>query len=303
MDMMDEEITRAEDGPPWTSLEAILSAWIDMIHVGKITAAPKGVKLDNEKQDPWINHRYSIRQVEDTARAFGILVDAIESRMPGSSLLEATTSPLLEKSTLDSANIPDGCFARSFILKARRPRCSRIAPGLKIPTPESFASTQSFVSVRNDDEDRVPIPPVLIFQAANEETYHLTDDEKPFNAPYDSIEMFPAGLYFTDVNLADPHLAEEGFKLILPFAIGQNEHARKSDGSKFNNAWELYQHGYASFGGDQRPQRLVKLFKNWLSMVESGYWEVGQDGVAGQLEKLRESDTEIWQRYWIAPSW
>jgi hypothetical protein len=303
MDIMDEEIVRAENGPPWYPLETILSSWIDMIHDGKITAAPEGVNLENEKQDPWINHRYSIRQVEDTALAFEKLVDAIESRMPSSSLSEATTSPLLEKSTLDSAEIPEGCFARDFILRARRPRFSRIAPGLKIPTAESFASSQSFISVENDDEDRIPIPPVLLFQAANEETHQLIDDEKPFSTPYDRIETVPAGLFSTDVNIADPHLAEEGFKLILPFAVGQNEHARKSDGSKFNNAWELYQHGYESFGGDPRPQRMVKLFENWLGMIEAGHWEVGQDGVAGQIEKLRESDTENWQRYWIAPSW
>jgi hypothetical protein len=39
-------------------------------------------------------------------------------------------------------------------------------------------------------------------------------------------------------------------------------------------------------------------------MVESGKWEVDQDGVAGGMEKWREADTEEhWQDYQLPCSW
>ena len=91
----------------------------------------------------------------------------------------------------------------------------------------------------------------------------------------------------------------------MPFAVGRNGFARKSDGQRFESRAELYQHGYKSFGGEAtRAQRLVRILEKWTEMVESGEWEVDEGGVRGGIGKYREADTEEgWRRYWIAPEW
>lgn len=310
MDISDRDITRTEDSPPWHPLETVLSTWISMIQTGKITVAPEDVKLDNEKYNPWLNHPYSHQQLEDTVATFDRLTTAIESRMLASSLSLPNSSPLLSHATLTSASVPLSCFTRSLLTTVRAPRFMFIAPGLLLPTASTFASTQRFTAVSNDDEDRLPVPPVLLFRATNH-TFPLDpndNDNNPFGFPYrDSLReaLIPAGLYTNSTDRRDANIEEDGFRLLLPYIVGQHGFARRSDGRRFENRAELYQHGHQPFGGEwTRAQRLVRLLEKWLEMVEGGIWAVDESGVVGGVEMFREADIEsAWESYWIEPSW
>ncbi|KAJ5875576.1 uncharacterized protein N7473_012923 [Penicillium subrubescens] len=40
--------------------------------------------------------------------------------------------------------------------------------------------------------------------------------------------------------------------------------------------------------------------KNWAERVESGDWEVDENGVTGGIEKFKDADTpEHWKKYYI----
>jgi hypothetical protein len=311
MSIDDHEFAESEDDVHlWQPLETVLSNWILTLRMGKITAGPNGVKLDNEKYEPWMYHSYSSQQVEDTVAAFNRFVVTIESRIPAARRRWPTTTPLLSHQILDSASIPTPSFARSFLASIRLPSFKFIAPGLLVPMPEVFAASQVFTSIR-DEEDNLAIAPVLLF-GANETFQFDVEDQygqrNPFGYVYTSAlgdTAIPAGVYTDAISRGAPDTAEEGFRLILPYTIGENELARKSDGRVIGggNFKDLYQHSFKPFGGDwNRAQRLVRLLDNWTGMVERGLWEVGEDGVMGGIEKFREADEEArWRDYWIKP--
>ncbi|KAE8443775.1 hypothetical protein EG329_001369 [Mollisiaceae sp. DMI_Dod_QoI] len=308
-----ESADKEEHEHLWHPLETVLSNWILTLRMGKITAGPDGVRLDNEKFDPWMYHSYSPQQVEDTVAAFNRLVVAIESRIPPSQRKWPTSTPILSHKLLDAAFVPNPSFARSFLTTIRLPSFQYIAPGLLLPTPETFVQNQLFTPVK-DENDNLSIPPVLLFSA--KETVSLKYgpyDHKPLGlVRTDALQGKPilAGVYTEAVSRRAEDTAEEGFRLILPYSIGQNGYARESTGSIIDSTvrpsfQDLYQHGFKPFGGDwSRAQRLVRLLDNWTGMVERGLWEVGEDGVLGGIEKFKEADTkERWKDYWMEPDW
>jgi hypothetical protein len=100
-------------------------------------------------------------------------------------------------------------------------------------------------------------------------------------------------------------------KMVLPFGIGANGYARKSDGSLFGENQEcetaeardmyteLYSVGHDPFGL-MDSHNLMRVLKNWLGMVERGDWTVDENGVAGGMDKWKEADTEEhWEKYVI----
>lgn len=261
---------------------------------------------------PWIWHSYGPAQVDTTVTAFHRLVEAIESRMPagtgagagagstpaphGSTAGSASVEPpLLSDEVLDAARVPDECFIRSFLTRARRPGFTRIAPGLVIVDndAEAFSRAQKFTPLRTgaqveEDEplDGTVVPPVLIFPAQrgpndvipiSKLLSNLTDLSgswprylRQAAQEYDSSTTIPAGLYGEGVERRDLDSAEEGFRLLLisgPTGGGGTAelHARKSDGTLLDGVDSqvagLFQHGHKPFGGEWwRPQRLERLF-------------------------------------------
>jgi hypothetical protein len=130
--------------------------------------------------------------------------------------------------------------------------------------------------------------------------------DHPFGYPIYQISTFAAGLY-----LLPPDESEDEFKFVLPFGIGANGYARKSDGSRFGENSEsdcvvakdkcadLYGTGYSPFDNNHE-NRLVGVLKSWLGMVERGDWKIDQYGVAGGIDVWREADTEQgWEKYVI----
>lgn len=295
-DIFDEDRTRREDNPPpWLPLETILSAWIRMIQVGKIQVVVGEPESDNEIYYPWSNLRFHDNQVQLAVREFSALIQAIESRLPASARREQASASdrgsLMDDMTLDAAKIPPS-FAGELLRSCQRSKVSKIAPGLLLPNPSSHFLQQQrqFATAEDsDDPNHKMIPPVLLFSI--EDTPQASTN--PFRAPYDSIDFPACGLYISNADLKDQMIEESGIRLILPFGIGSNGHARKSDSERFDNNIDLYQPGFNTFSGSWTTcVRLERVLRSWRQMVESGKWTVGADGVEGGIEKFREADTQ-----------
>jgi hypothetical protein len=197
------------------------------------------------------------------------------------------------------------------------PRFTTIAPGLEVPhDATAFAARQKFTVMPCNPDDGTVIPPVLIFAAADSsQTVNFDSDSRyiSFNPSHETVpygdHSTPAGLYSESVHRGDSDIAEEGFRVLLPFRLRPNDlhgsGARKSDGDFVGDqsVAELFQHGFMPFGGEHRAQRLERLLDRWWELVESGVWTVGEHGVEGSIDKFRDADLGAWRDYWIAPDW
>lgn len=114
------------------------------------------------KNPTWVFIPYSDSMLDETINAFDHLVDAIESRLPGTIILEGdgVRYGLVDESTLQSLEPLQG-FAHKFLLRARRPRFQMIAPGLEVPTLSTI-SKQPFGSHLMNGTG---YPPILLLRA------------------------------------------------------------------------------------------------------------------------------------------
>ncbi|ROW17164.1 hypothetical protein VPNG_01102 [Cytospora leucostoma] len=310
----------------WHPLETVLSHWIELLRLGKITASPSSVPslFGSEKIGPWEWRPYGEAQVIGCVGAWDRLCDAIEARVPSPAMATTTATnaaeQLLAPAVLDAALLPENCFAREFLTRARRPRFRSIAPGLLLPPADAheFAEAQPFTKLPRSPQ---AMPPVyLFFTARGEEEADLSesnpfcDDFHPRTSHSPVPSLVPAGVYSESVSRDAYDIAEEGFRLLLPFGLVSDvgdgsAGARKSDGSPVGrvaqgNAHELFQHGYKPFGGDyHRPQRLERLLDHWHRRVEEGVWTVGPLGVEGDIDTFKRADTAHWREYRISPTW
>ena len=301
----------------WHPLETVLSNWIELIHLGKVTASPKDVpsRFGSEKIGPWEWQPYGEAQVTSCISAWDRLCEAVEARIsPASTATQQ--EPLLTTAALDAASVPDDCFARAFLSRARRPGFRYIAPGLALPPIDAreFAARQPFTrQLRNPHI----IPPICLLFTANYEPEVELSRASPFTVFRSGSDgstlpsWIPAGLYTESVDRTAYDNAEEGFHLFLPYTLrgktgDVDVGARQSDGSfvRGEQVDELFQHGYKPFGGDYyRPQRLERLLEHWTRMVHEGVWPVGLEGVEGNIDMFTEADGVRWREYVIPPSW
>lgn len=201
----------------WHPLETILSNWIHMIRIGKVTVV-SSEGLEDETFNsigPWTWQPYSTAQVNGTVAAFDRLSAAIEARMPPGSLLPATRdTPLLTDEDLDAASAPSNCFIRSVLTQVKTPRFITIAPGLGVPhDATAFAACQKFTTMPRNPDDGTVIPPVLIFAAINtSQTVDFDSDSQyicfnPFRPFLEAVpygdHSTPAGLYSESVHRGD----------------------------------------------------------------------------------------------------
>lgn len=310
----------------WMPLETILTNWIHMVRIGKVTAC---LPLDEEESEEmsqngmWRWQSYSPTQVDTAVAAMNRLSDSIEARMSPESLSSAhRDKPLFTDEELDVASIPKSCFIRSFLTRIRTPHFKYIAPGLEVPhDAAAFSARQRFTGIPRSPDDASEdqyIPAVLIFASADStRTLSFNDELKSLffrlgddPVPYSERDAIPVGLYSEPVDRTWGNIAEEGFRLVLPFhqqpGRGSNDGARHSDGSLIGRQTftRLFQHGiYYPFGGEHRAQRLERLLDRWRELVENGQWAVGRDGVEGIIDTFRDADRGAWRDYWIPPGW
>ncbi|KAK2007839.1 hypothetical protein LZ32DRAFT_610003 [Colletotrichum eremochloae] len=313
----------------WHPLETVLSNWVELIRLGKVIASPAPAGLyGSEKVGPWEWRPYGDGQVAACVAAWDRLCGAIEERQGQGTVMvddddDDRHEPLLTPVALDTANIPNPSFARDFLRLARRPpRICSIAPGFSLPPADgpSFAAAQPYARLlqpgdnsTGTQQDPVVVPPVYIFfSGASDEPVDVTGWRTSFRGRLDVDDddeaarilpsSAPAGVYTEGVARGrELDCAEEGFRLLLPFAIA----ARKSDGSEVDSdvVDGLFQHGYKPFGGAyHRPQRLERLLDHWAGLVRRGVWAVGPRGVEGGLDVFRHSTVDGTD-YVIPPSW
>lgn len=233
---------------------------------------------------------------------------AVESRMPADSLLPINrTRTLFTDTELDAASVPQDCFIRSVLTRINSPRFKFIAPGLEVPhDKEAFVRRQNFTRFSYEEGT---IPAVLIFAASGRaalgRTINFNLELRGLFFRYIPEEDLPisigapvfTGLYSEPTSRIYPDTEEAGFRLLLPYMlrpnIGDVDGARMSDGQlvRTGSFAELFQHGwFHPFGGDQRSQRMERLFERWTELIERGVWTVGEEGVEGGIEKFRDAD-------------
>ncbi|KAH7134903.1 hypothetical protein B0J11DRAFT_517185 [Dendryphion nanum] len=314
----------------WYALEVVLDAWLDMIKIGKVEAVRKVGHSSHSDFPPWIIRPYSELMLQETIDAFNALVDAIESRMSGTSS-EPPVIGILDQQQLKSAKILPG-FAHDFFLRARRPRFRYVAPGLLIPSQESILS-QPFFALNPepnrwpynevDDPQTLTVPPVLLFASTDTfKTLVPPSTSTPaykhlaaFGFPFHNLSSFPAGLYLSPADRTYNNVFEDSVRLVLPYTIGIHGFARTSDGARFGENTEsenveaqgrytsLYQQGYNPFI-ERHDVRLVTVLKKWTAMVEKGLWGVGREGVKGGMGEWKRADMAIgWKDYVCDVTW
>jgi hypothetical protein len=285
----------------WYPLETVLEFWLGQIRKGRIVALPKA---SDDRTEPWEFIPHNDTMLKENLHAWDQLVEAIETRMPPTPQAEVPeasepTHGLVDEAVLQNIKLPKG-FAYDFLLRARRPRFRMIAPGLEIPTTSTFPD-QPFRSyiVPGSAE----IPALLLFRSKSNYTDTMspygetaTGDPIPEVFPsYPRITTYPAGLYFQPTSSMS---SQDEIIFVLPFGIGANGYARKSDGSTFgkreggeDSHTDLYRPGYQpleEFGGHS----LEDVLKSWRGMVERGEWEIDENGVVGGMDEWKRADTE-----------
>lgn len=295
----------------WLPLELILEGFLDMIDQGKALAVDSSYDGEQERIEPWIMPSYTACDLDETVKAFSRLKRAIETRMPGA----PSSEPHHLGDAVESSALSPNSFAGRFLARAPEIRFVYIAPGLCIARQQPFSSA-------NVEEGQ--IRPILLFESSQEAHQDMERTPwgaevaiSPFSPSFRDITNYPAGLYLTETDPHGAHPFEDGCKLILPYAIGENGWARTSDGALFGEnthaqgptaspvprSTELYQLGFNHFI-EMHDVQLKHVLSHWADMVEQGKWAVDADGVAGGIEKWREADTEDhWQDYQLPMSW
>jgi hypothetical protein len=300
----------------WYPLENVLETWLDMIEQGKVIATPEADNVE----EPWTLAPYSPSILQDTIDVFNLLVQEIESRMPGGSTGTADDSllpPLINEAILDAANPQQG-FAHHFTQRVNRPRFRFIAPGLEVPSFSGMAM-QPFASFRQSHADAIETKPFLLFRAIDGTTpcmAPVSKDDCPFGYPFNELDNYPAGLYLSSTSSSYSCFEDESI-LVLPYRIGARGFARKSDGTRFgentrdvddqvqpaNTFADLYQPGHQPFT-EMHSVWLFSVLESWLCMVQRGDWKVDANGIMGGIDEWKKADTEEWwERYTVPIVW
>ncbi|BCS26962.1 uncharacterized protein APUU_60010A [Aspergillus puulaauensis] len=205
--------------------------------------------------------------------------------------------PWLDPASLTQQNVlPPSTFAHEFpaAIAHMKVQFRYVAPGLRFPTVSEILDQPI-----TDFET----PPVICDQPVPDTHIpHWTDQD------------FPAGFYTHPVVQEPPLCYSNGSHLALPFGVGKQRHARKSNREPFgrddrdfqpgprNEHAGLYQPGLPDGFGEHHDVQIDKVLRKWAERVESRDWDVDQDGVVGGIDQFREADTEEhWDKYWIPP--
>ena len=165
-----------------------------------------------------------------------------------------------------------------------KPRFKYIAPGLRVQTVEELLDQPYASSLSQGSTE---IPPILILRGEG-----MVVPTVPLG--YYPQRSIPAGLYLEPCDtFHDAAPWEDGVALILPYNVGGHDNwARMADQKPLPERNDsLYQIGWNPFIARHPPQLLSILVLRYENL-QSGKWDVDQDGVKGGMEKYREANLE-----------
>lgn len=278
----------------WQPLLTILTTYLDLIVLGKVTAANfKSVSAivrpgEAEPQHPWVYHSYSPEILARSLAAYHSLISAIEAarKGPAEKPDHELTVYLSTHYNLDAASFPKDSFVRSFLTAARRPRGPKrirfIAPGIELPSTISirnqpfravakkyrFASGVPGMPSVSDEEGNDPLyPPFLLFpgQGAKPNKKEASD-QTVFAAPFHDLDECPAGLWVDRTEPWSGRGGEDEAVVVVPLETTR----------MICTPFEA---------GSRMP--LFAVLEMWTQMVENGKWEVDERGVVGEIDCLR----------------
>jgi hypothetical protein len=308
----------SDDNLPWQKLESVLTVYIEMIETAKVIAFHKDLEFVDDVAyynapdpalsgfyracdrpnalivdpatghakkkgavDPWVCMPSTEKDLNDTLEIWKILVEAIHERIGHENFDAEPTYGLANDQLLDV--IPD-CFAKQFLARAVRPRFKYIAPGLRVQTVEELWD-QPYAS--SFSREGTEIPPILILRGEG-----TAVPTAPLG--FYSRRDIPVGLYLEPCDrFHDAAPWEDGVVLILPYNVGgHGSWASMADQRPLPERNDsLYQIGWNPFIAPH-PSQLVAMLVLWYENLQSGIWEVDQDGVMGGIEKYREANLE-----------
>ncbi|RMY51999.1 hypothetical protein D0865_06029 [Hortaea werneckii] len=307
---------------PWQRLETILTIWIEMIQCQKVVALPNtvgrdafeehpegefrlipslerdpetGAKRLEDAPYPWTTVPWTSRDLEGSLRLWDGIVERIERQIGLDPAGERQA--LLDSEALSTFPFPEG-FATRFLSRARRPRFTYFAPGLRVATEQEILDQPFAYNEENSDVEDEPskVPPLLLLRtdvsvsAAGPFWLHV------FEPVILRSAQCPCGLYLTPCDRTYRYLQENGCSLVLP-GTSSSGWARKADLGPVESYDDLLQTGVNPFN-DLHPISLSAFLENVCFQIEHGRWCFDGEGVAGGLEKWCEADTEErWVNY------
>ncbi|KAK3677493.1 hypothetical protein LTR78_002343 [Recurvomyces mirabilis] len=301
---------------PWQPLETVLSVYIDMIERRKVVAlhksvceppmqfavpqpdgsikmvgmpAPEGIVQEDpvtglrrvgEVFNPWKMQSYTKRDVDETLTAWNMLAENIELKMD-LAVLSTLERGLYTADVLRQVGLNEDRFAWKFFTEARKPRCTYLGPGLRLPAVEEFLQ-QPFQSFVDNDYPLNPIQILTSEQRARNQWHGWTD-----------VPTLPAGLYLDACNASGLFPFEDGCRLILPYNLGGIGYATTSDGRPIQRNCDLYHLGHVNPFMPAHPTPLLAVLGHFRGYVETGMWNVGSEGVKEGIERFLEADTDM----------
>ncbi|ETS78783.1 hypothetical protein PFICI_08636 [Pestalotiopsis fici W106-1] len=308
-------LTMHDEQTPWISLQSLLGGYLDMIRLGKITAGEEESDSDEKPQRPWVLHSHSEQVLDRTVEAFASLLKAIQDRMPS---VESISDDIPAKAqAIDQAiSLLFPTTRATFVFKLLRkirdlvasasPHLRFIAPGIRILNSDDLMK-QPYQKI--DFHKSIYNNPILILPAEESDgtkavTPRFDHYRNPFPRPYSNARsLYDCGLWISESRF-DSAEFDDQCRLVLPqSATGSLDtdavhYARSTDGvlldsrdgPGFNTG--LYQTKVNPFISRNHDVELFRVLENWVELVESGVWQVDENGVAGGIEKWREADRD-----------
>lgn len=320
---------------PWQRLETVLSVYIDMIESEKVVCIHNDVeKLGDFKltdlggdagqqwrstQDrpdaiftdpvtevkrngdvmfgPWIVQPYTKGVLGECLRTWDLLVQAIEEKMPTVPGVDAEPEyGLANEEMLESAGITEE-FSKQLLLRARRPRFTFIAPGLRLPSHEEFVNQplKSIMTVQDNLWTRKNMP-ILLFRGDD-----TCKASKNFPHPWEEATNIPTGLYLADCTRSDLVPFEDTACPLLPFSTGEDTWAQTANGIAILGEHDrLYQIGQNPFAPYHNVS-LLGILQNFFAHVQTGDWSIDERGVSNGINKFRDAEVEEHCNEYVLP--
>ncbi|KAI6834748.1 hypothetical protein KC340_g7170 [Hortaea werneckii] len=303
---------------PWQRLETILTVWIEMIQCQKVVALPDtvgqdafeerperglrlipglerdpetGAKRLEDAPYPWTIVPWTSQDLENSLRFWDGIVERIE-RLIGLDPAGGRQA-LLDSEALSTFSFPEG-FATRFLLRARRPRFTYFAPGLRVATEQEILHQPFTYQEENSDAEDEPskVPPLLLLLLRTDVSVSAAGLFwlRAFEPVIPRSAQCPCGLYLTPCDRAYRYPQENGCSLVLP-RTSSSGWARKADLGLVESHDDLLQTGVNPFN-DLHPISFSAFLEDVCFQIEQAKWSVDSEGVAGGLEKWCEADTE-----------